>query len=255
MSAQAAAAGRNYETSLRNKLKAVYSNIPTTAGFGSGPDITIPSVNNPGQRLLIEAKTTTGADFGQKAVTFNGVSWVPSTKRDEVPEISALYNYLFNTYDVGGLIANAWKLPNKNITAEDLRLAVNNKQLSKVLYYEKMLQKASGKPNPFPTKTLVQGPKIVDSIKSYYNSKGIYYIQVKGSGFYILGNDVKNLRGILGINIPFFEPTTAELIIRGKTSISGRTYSPTLTFKSASLAASQYSLDRGDLINLLHSKL
>jgi hypothetical protein len=66
---------------------------------------------------------------------------------------------------------------------------------------------------------------------------------------------VKNLRGILGINIPFFEPTTAELIIRGKSSISGRTYSPTLTFKSASLAASQYSLDRGDLINLIHSKL
>lgn len=255
MSAQAAAAGKNYETALRNRLNAVFKNIPRTAGYSSGPDVTIPSVNNPGQSLLVEAKTTTGADFGQKAITFNGSSWVTISKKNEIPDISFLYNSLFNTYDIGNLISDAWDLPNKNINAEDLQEAVNTKQLSKVLYYEKILKQATGKANPFPTKTLVQGPKIVDSIVSYYNSKGIYYIQIRGSGFYVMGEDVKNLRGLLGINIPSFNPSTAELVLRGKSSLSQRTYSPTLTFKSAGLPASQYSLDSGVLINLLHSKL
>ena len=255
MSAQAAAAGKNYETALRNKLNAVFKNIPRTAGYSSGPDITIPSVNNPGQSLLVEAKTTTGADFGQKAITFNGNSWVPTSKRDEIPEISFLYNYLFNTYSIGSLIADAWDLPNKNITAEDLQQAVNVKQLSKVLYYEKILKQATGRANLFPTRTLVQGPKISDSIINYYNSKGVHYIQIRNSGFYVMGEDVKNLRGLLGINIPSFNPTTAELVLRGKSSLSQRTYSPTLTFKSSGLPASQYSLDNGTLINLLHSKL
>jgi hypothetical protein len=255
MSAQAAAAGKNYETALRNKLNAVFKNIPRTAGYSSGPDITIPSVNNPGQSLLVEAKTTTGADFGQKSITFNGNSWVPSNKRNEIPDISALYNSLFNTYNIGSLIADSWNLPNKNITAEDLQGAINVKQLAKVLYYEKILKQATGRTNPFPTKTLVQGPKIADNIINYYNSKGIYYIQIRNSGFYIMGQDVKNLRGLLGINIPSFNPTTAELVLRGKSSLSQRTYSPTLTFKSSGLPASQYSLDGGVLINLLHSKL
>ena len=255
MSAQSAAAGKNYETALRNRLNAVFKNIPRTAGYSSGPDITIPSMNNPGRSLLVEAKTTIGADFGQKAITFNGSSWVSSNKMDEIPEISALYNFLFNTYSIGSLIADAWDLPNKNITAEDLQQAVNVKQLSKVLYYEKILKKATGKANPFPTKTLVQGPKIVDSIVNYYNSKGVHYIQIKNSGFYVMGEDVKNLRGLLGINIPSFNPSTAELVLRGKSSLSQRTYSPTLTFKSSGLPASQYSLDSGVLVNLLHSKL
>lgn len=255
MSAQAAAAGKNYETALRNRLNAVFKNIPKTAGYSSGPDITIPSVNNPGQSLLVETKTTTGADFGQKAITFNGGSWVPSSKKGEIPEISFLYNYLFSTYDIGNLILDAWNLPNKNITSEDLIEAINSKQISKILYYEKMLKQATGKANPFPTKTLVQGPKIVDSIIRYYNSKGIYYIQIKGSGFYFVGNDAKNLNSILGINIPSFNPSTAELVLRGKSSLSQRTYSPTLTFKSAGLPASQYTLDSGVLVNLLHSKL
>ena len=93
--ANPALAGKQYEITLRNKLKSVFKNIPKNAGFGSGPDLTIPSINNPGQTLLVEAKTTTQSDFGQKAITFNGTSWVAKIDGTEPQSIVNLYNYLY----------------------------------------------------------------------------------------------------------------------------------------------------------------
>jgi hypothetical protein len=251
--ANPALAGKQYEVTLRNKLKSVFKNIPKNAGFGSGPDLTIPSANNPGQTLLVEAKTTTEADFGQKAITFNGTSWVAKFDGTEPQSIVGLYNYLYSQYDVDRKIQQAWGLPNNKLTAVDLQNIINNSNLAKVLYYEKLLTEKTGSSNPFPQTTLASGPDIVSKIISYYNSKGIYYIQIKNEGFYILGIDKMGLNSKLPIDIPRFAPSSASLIVRGKTSSSNKTFRPTLTLKSEGVARSNFSLDDANDLRLLYS--
>jgi hypothetical protein len=251
--ANPALAGKQYEVTLRNKLKSVFKNIPKNAGFGSGPDLTIPSANNPGQTLLVEAKTTTEADFGQKAITFNGTSWVAKFDGTEPQSIVGLYNYLYSQYDVDRKIQQAWGLPNNKLTAVDLQNIINNSNLAKVLYYEKLLTEKTGSSNPFPQTTLASGPDIVSKIISYYNSKGIYYIQIKNEGFYILGIDKMGLNSKLPIDIPKFAPSSASLIVRGKTSSSNKTFRPTLTLKSEGVARSNFSLDDANDLRLLYS--
>jgi hypothetical protein len=249
----AALVGKQYEISLRTKLKSVFKNIPKNAGFGSGPDLTIPSVNSPGQRLLVEAKTTTQSDFGQKAITFNGTSWVAKFDGTEPQSIVSLYNYLYSQYDVDRKIQQAWGLPNDKLTAVDLQNVINNDSLGKVLYYEKLLSEKTGSSNPFPQTTIASGPDVVSKIIFYYNSKGIYYIQIKNEGFYILGSDKMGLNSKLPIDIPRFAPSSASLVIRGKTSNSNGTFRPTLTLKSEGVARSNFSLDDANDLRLLYS--
>ena len=246
-----ALAGKQYEITLRNKLKSVFKNIPKNAGFGSGPDLTIPSANNSGQTLLVEAKTTTESDFGQKAITFNGTSWVPKFDGREPQSIVGLYNYLYSQYDVDRKIQQTWGLPGNKLSATELQQIVNNENLSKVLYYEKLLTEKTGSSNPFPQTTIASGPDIVSKIISYYNSKGINYIQIKNEGFYILGSDKMGLNSKLPIDIPRFAPSSASLVIRGKTSNSNGTFRPTLTLKSEGVARSNFSLDDANDLRLL----
>jgi hypothetical protein len=247
--------GKQYEQQIRTKLKTIYTTIPTTAQFGIGPDLTIPAnqPNNKGQSILVEIKTSTGSDFGQKAITFNGSSWIPKSSSEELPEHASLYNYLFSTFDISNKIQSSWGLPNNNLNAQDLQILIETKEINKVLFYEKKYQQATKGKNPFPEIELTRGSAIVDSIISYYNSKGVYYIQIKGNGFYILGNDVKNLNGLLQINIPKFEPSTARLILRGKPSISSRTYRPVITFKSSTISTSSFNLENLSFIQSLHN--
>jgi hypothetical protein len=251
--ANPALVGKQYEISLRTKLKSVFKNIPKNAGFGSGPDLTIPSVNSPGQRLLVEAKTTTQSDFGQKAITFNGTSWVAKFDGTEPQSIVSLYNYLYSQYDVDRKIQQAWGLPNDKLTAVDLQNVINNDSLGKVLYYEKLLSEKTGSSNPFPQTTIASGPDVVSKIIFYYNSKGIYYIQIKNEGFYILGSDKMGLNSKLPIDIPRFAPSSASLVIRGKSSNSNGTFRPTLTLKSEGVARSNFSLDDANDLRLLYS--
>jgi len=248
-----ALAGKQYEITLRTKLKSVFKNIPKNAGFGSGPDLTIPSANNPGQTLLVEAKTTTQADFGQKAITFNGTSWAPKFDGRETQSIVGLYNYLYSQYDVDRKIQQSWGLPGNKLSATELQQIVNNENLAKVLYYEKLLTEKTGSSNPFPQTTIASGPDIVSKIIFYYNSKGINYIQIKNEGFYILGSDKMGLNSKLPIDIPRFAPSSASLVIRGKSSVSNGTFRPTLTLKSEGVARSNFSLDDANDLRLLHS--
>lgn len=248
-----ALAGKQYENTLNTKLKSVFKNIPKNAGFKSGADLTIPSANNPGQTLLVEAKTTTQSDFGQKAITFDGTSWVSKFDKTEPQSIVDLYNYMYSKYNVDKKIQKAWGLPNNKLTATDLQNVINNDSLSKVLYYEKLLTQKTGSSNPFPQTTIASGLDVVSKIIFYYNSKGIYYIQIKNKGLYILGSDKMGLNSKLGIKIPRFAPSSADLVVRGKPSISNRTFRPTLTLKSGGVARSNFTLDNGNHIKLLHS--
>ena len=249
-------AGNQYEQSVRRKLKSLYTSIPATAAFGSGPDLIIPATqqSNLGKNLKVELKTTTGSDFGQRTITFQGSSWVQKTKTKDDPRHVSLYNYLFNTFNLSNKIQSAWSLPDNNITAQDLQVLVETNQINKILYYEKLYQNATKKRNPFPEVTLLSGKTVLDAITTFYNTKGVYYIQIKGSGLYILGEDSQNLNSILGIKLPKFNPSSPKLILRGKPSNSGRTYRPVLVFKSSTVAPSSYKLDSSSFISLLHSK-
>ena len=255
MHSNVALIGKQYEQSLRTKLKAIFKRIPNTAGFGSGPDLTIPFPSNPRQNLLVEVKTSTGADFGQKAVTFDGRSWIPKVTGQEPLQIVELYNQMFTQYNVGQKITELWKLPNESITGEDLRQIVTDDSMSKILFYDKLLSESTGQSTPFPTKKIASGKDVISNIIKYYNAKGINYIQIKGSGFYTMGKDIANLNQTLGIKIPQFNPSSADLIIRGKSSNSKRTFSPTLTLKSATVQSSKYNLDDMSFRNLLYNNL
>jgi hypothetical protein len=246
-----ALAGKQYEITLRNKLKSVFKNVPKNAGFGSGPDLTIPSINNPGQTLLVEAKTTTQSDFGQKAITFNGTSWVAKIDGTEPQSIVNLYNYLYSQYDVDRKIQQAWGLPGNKLSATELQQIVNNENLAKVLYYEKLLTEKTGSSNPFPQTTIASGPDIVSKIIFYYNSKGIYYIQIRNEGLYVLGSDRMGLNSKLPMDIPRFAPSSASLVVRGKSSNSNGTFRPTLTLKSDGVSRSNFSLDDANDLRLL----
>lgn len=247
-------AGTQYENAVRNKLGNVYANLAPTAKFGSGPDLIIPAtrIKNSGQELKVEIKTTTGADFGQRSITFDGSSWVQKTNAKDNPRHISLYDYLFKTYNLSDKIQSSWSLPGNNITAQDLKVLVETMQINKVLYYEKIYQNATNKKNPFPEVTLLSGKTVLDAITTFYNSKDVYYIQIKGSGFYILDNDIKNLNSLLGTNIPKFAPINPKLVLRGKPSTSGRTYRPVLTFKSSSVTGSRYDLDNSNFVSSLH---
>ena len=81
----------------------------------------------------------------------------------------------------------------------------------------------------------------------------LYYIQIKNKGLYILGSDKMGLNSKLGIKIPRFAPSSADLVVRGKPSISNRTFRPTLTLKSGGVARSNFTLDDANDRKLLHS--
>jgi hypothetical protein len=247
--------GRTYENTIRSRLKGSFKNIPRSAGFGSGPDLVIPSANTSSERMLVEIKTSTGSDFGQKAVTFNGSTWIPKMTGKEPAGIVELYNKLYSDFNVGSQIASLWKLPNENLTGDDLVKIIEDDSLSSVLYNEKLLVESTGERNPFPTRKIASGKNVVNAIRSYYVSKGVNYIQIKGSGFYILGNDVNNLNTKLGIKIPMFNPSSADLVIRGKPSNSQRTYRPTLTLKSSTVQPSRYNLENRKFIQSLYDNL
>ncbi len=160
---------------------------------------------------------------------------------------------MYSKYNIDKKIQKAWGLPNNELTATDLQNVINNDSLSKVLYYEKLLIQTTGSSNPFPQTTIASGLNVVSKIIFYYNSKGIYYIQIKNKGLYILGSDKMGLNSKLGIKIPRFAPSSADLVVRGKPSISNRTFRPTLTLKSGGVARSNFTLDNVNHIKLLHS--
>lgn len=242
--------GKQYENLIRSKIQSNWSNIPSSAAFGHGPDLVIPFPKKPNTKILVEIKSSTGADFGQKAITFDGTNWIAKHDSTESQSVINLYNHLYTTYKLSDKIKKAWNLPNNKFTSNDLVNIINEKQLPKVLGYEKMIVESTGKRNPFPQVTLESGRQVIQEIISYYNAKNIYYIQIKDKGLYILGKDNLKLNELLGIELPKFNPTSASIILRGKTSTSTSTVRPTLTLKSSDLTSdSKYSLDDDEFIS------
>lgn len=247
--------GKQYEDSIKRKIKTIYGVSISSAGFTAGPDIVIPSQKNPGKNILVEVKTSTAADFGQKGITFDGFNWIPKFQPSDTVEMIGLYDYLYKNYSLSDKIKEVWKLPNSSLTSDDLKQLVETENLPRILYYEKILKESEGEEDPFPTKTIASGKSIVDDIVAYYNSKGVHYIQIKGSGFYIMGEDVMGLNSKIGGKIPKFNPSSANIIVRAKPYPKSKVYKPTLTLKSGSISRSNYNLDDVNFIKFLNQNI
>lgn len=261
--------GKQYEQDLLDIVTPIFGqgNVPeSVAGSSLYPDIFVRDQFR--SMVRIEAKTNIGADFGQKGITIDEETqkWVPvkkefATRSNFTKKIDKLYEDIFSSLNLHDAIVDAWDLPNKKNKGMDLKTLlymIETKELNKSLNFERQLIRIEKGFDPYNEKTLVRDVKT--SIIQYYNSLNTFYLQVKGKGFYFMGEDKNNLNAKfrdknLPFNIPSFSPSEAKLNLRGKTSTSGGYFRPTLRFKISGLSTSSVSLEDESFVRALYTIL
>lgn len=259
-------AGKQYEQDLLDIVTPIFGseNVPrSVAGSSLYPDIFVKDQFR--SMVRVEAKTDIGADFGQKGITIDKKTkkWIPvkkefKTRSNFTKKIDNLYDDLFSTLNLHDAIVNAWDLPNqknKGMDVNTLLYMIETNELNKSLNFERQLIRIETGFDPYKETTLVRDVK--SSIINYYNSLNTFYLQIKGRGFYFMGEDKNNLNSKfreknLPFNIPQFSPTEAKLNLRGKTSTSGGYFRPTLRFKISGLSSSSVSLEDESFVKALH---
>lgn len=263
--------GLEYEQKIFDILFPIFGegNMSEKVAFNTlRPDIIIKNKNK--SPIRIELKSNIGADYGEKGITIDKDSykWVPvktpiKDKSNKMhveysQRIDQLYKKIFEEEDLHSKIVNSWGLPsgkNKGMDVNTLRYMIETRELSKSLYYERLLQMKEKKFDPYQQVTLIRD--VSDKIISYYNAKKVYYIQIKNKGLYSLGDDKyqfnkKFSEMKMDYNIPRFSPSECRMELRGKTSESGSTFRPVIRFKISGLSKSQVSLEDPIFANALH---
>lgn len=270
ISSSAVKAGLEYEQKIFDIMFPIFGlgNMSDKVAFNSlRPDIILKNKNK--SSIRFEIKANLGADYGEKAITIDekSLEWIPvkSPIKDKsnkmhveyATRIDELYKTIFEELDLHSKIVNAWGLPSNNndMSAYALLDMIKNRQLSKSLYYQRILNNLDKKFDPYKQATVANN--VLDKIVKYYNSKKVYYIQIKGKGLYCLGNDLYQFNKKfteIGMTyfIPRFNPSECRIELRGKTSKSEGTFRPVLRFKISGLAKSQVSLDDPIFSNALH---
>ena len=187
-----------------------------------------------GQKIKIEVKLDTSADYGQASLTHNGSSWILSGKN--TTEALEMRN-LLGKMNVINDINRIWKgKPN-------LFKYKNSKQVPPAeKSYDLETYKSS----------FIKGNGFAEAFASYYSSKGVHYIQIGGYGLYSLKQDPNNLHN-LGVKRFLNSTATMKLRIRTKGSTSQGTY----RFSTALLidsppTVSGFNLDKEDDLERLH---
>lgn len=268
---EAVRSGLNYEQKIFDILFPIFGegNMSERVAFNSlRPDIILK--NKRKNIIRFELKANLSADYGEKGITIDKEShkWIPvkSPIKDKsnrmhveyAERLDELYTKIFEEEGLHTKIVNSWKLPsekNKGMDVNALLSMIERRELSKSLYYERLLNKLENKFDPYQQITLVRN--VSDKVVSYYNSKNVYYIQIKDKGLYILGNDAylfnqKFSEMKMDYNIPRFHPSECRIELRGKTSRSGQTFRPVIRFKISGLSKSQVSLEDPIFANALH---
>lgn len=270
ISSAAVKAGVEYEQKIFDILFPIFGqgNMSDKVAFNTRrPDIMLK--NKSKSPIRFEIKANLGADYGEKAITIDEktLEWIPvktgikdkSNKMhvEYAKRIDELYKTIFEELDLHSKIVNAWGLPSSNndMSAYALLDMIKNRQLSRSLHYQRILSNLDNKFDPYKQATVASN--VLDKIVKYYNSKKVYYIQIKDKGLYYLGHDLyqfNNKFAKLGMTyfIPNFNPSECRLELRGKTSKSDATFRPVLRFKISGLAKSQVSLDDPIFANALH---
>lgn len=264
-------AGLEYEQRIFDILFPIFGegNMSEKVAFNTlRPDIMLKNKNR--SPIRFELKANIGADYGEKGITIDGEShkWVPvktpiKDKANKVhieysKRIDQLYETIFEEENLHSKIVNSWGLPskkNEGIDVSTLIAMIQTRELSKSLYYERVLHMKESKFDPYQQITLARN--VSDKLISYYNSKKVHYIQIKDKGLYSLGDDTyqfnrKFSEMKMDYNIPRFNPSECRIELRGKTSRSGSTFRPVIRFKISGLSKSQVSLDDPMFANALH---
>tara|TARA_B100001093_G_scaffold498435_1_gene546525 strand:- start:137 stop:1030 length:894 start_codon:yes stop_codon:yes gene_type:complete len=187
-----------------------------------------------GQKIKIEVKLDTSADYGQASLTHDGSSWSLSGKNTtEALEMRKLLNQM----NVVNEINRVWK------AKPNLFKYKNSKQVPPA---EKSYDLETFK------SSFITGTGFARAFASYYSSKGVHYIQIGGYGLYSLMQDPNNLHN-LGVTSFLNSGATMKLRIRTKGSTSKGTY----RFSTALLIdlaprVSKFDLDNEDDLERLH---
>jgi hypothetical protein len=203
-----------FDTLLKNNLTEQRYNPSRTS---HGADTAFKIKNNV---YLLEVKLDLEADFGQGTLRYDidNMTWV--TYAD-----NAAMKQILDFFKVADFANESWKglVPYNNYKSSD----VNKQRPSqKRLLPHEISSDRKNFPDKY--KQLTGNP-----IAEYYNSKGVYYIQVgRNKGFYYLGKDVANL------GVPEFNPMQQKIRIRRK----GNRFSTAIII-STNVPSSLYNLD------------
>jgi|GEM_PF-3715438 len=190
---RAAQVGADYEEQLSNLISNKYGKYGitvTTAGSGHGSDLTI---TGPNGVMTVEAKTSSGADFGQFRMIYSIElqRWAPSPtvsfKKNE-----ALFTGLFKEY-LEEYLNEFAKFPDVNdekvkqkkgfVTGFNPNLGTGD--------FKKEIQTAW-----FGNRTDLIVPVDFKSIADYYERKGDKFIQIGGRGLYAFDAEDSQKLGI-----------------------------------------------------------
>jgi hypothetical protein len=174
--------GQEYENNMVKKLREAGYTQQTNPEEDDGIDV---KVNIDGKTAGIELKQKIGAAFGSGTLVFQNGSWKISANSNSV--IKKLFNdHLSDWVNEMWYEKTGEYIPNRTATKAD----------------QQILGGGTGYYKEIPS----------DFISSYYNKS--HYIQIKGKGFYKLGN--KNPLNISTTKVSKFNPTSAKARIRVK---------------------------------------
>jgi hypothetical protein len=212
--------GFEYEKTVQRIIARAGIGLPTgqTAGSGHGADCYV--VDSKGNKYGIEVKLDKNVFAGQKNIAYNLTTgdwnWSPNVETD-----------LTKFYDEIGLIddlvlpeaapklkkqvdlLNKWLKKNKIKTVID-SLPITLTNLQYTLFR---------RDNPSYTPELAKTPVTKEAIFANYTAKGVYYMQIGGSGFYYLAKDPL---GLAKYGVPQFNPDTVR--VRSRLKWGGSTF-------------------------------
>lgn len=158
-----------------------------------------------GNKIKIEVKLDTKADYGQASLSHGGGSWKLTGKNtSEAREMRKLLEDM----NVINQINRAWPGQPNLFKYKSSKEVPDKEKQSDLEKYRS---------------TFLTGPGFANAFASYYAAKGVNYIQIGGKGLYYLKSDPNGLRN-LGASGFLDSGATMKLRIRTKGSASQGTY-------------------------------
>lgn len=203
--------GKTYQTFIYNQLNklqidGIFYSVTEVKGANSGPDILLTTDQYP-QAIGIEVKRKNAFEGGSQKMIWNTekkqLMFHPNTFHDRILNSTCIYDGFNLPYYEGKKTLEDY-LPVKSIFSKEIYLDVHE-----------------------------------DTVSTYYQKSGVYYIQIEKKGLYHTGMDILNL------NVPFF---SCKQRLRIRTSKHKKKGIPTdvvgdINYDKKTLISSPYDLE------------
>ena len=164
----------------------------------AGPDSTkadlqiyLPKSNPSTEPVKIELKEKLSADFGQLNLDFDfdvDGFYIDENKKSNQAESAQVLIALNKSFNAIDKINRFWNPMGPGKTPNRFHPDYKTWNLqTRVSKYILDTQKFPSPPSDF-----ISGPQVVDGVEKYYNSKGVYYLQIKNKGLYYMGSNPRN---------------------------------------------------------------